>query len=46
MIVSGALSAMILPLAVFELAWIRPFMTNPLQGLRTNMFVQLRRPAT
>lgn len=46
MIVSSALSAMILPLAVFELVWIRLLMTAPLQGLRTNMIVQLRRPAT
>ena len=46
MIMSSALSAMILPLAVFELMWIRLLMTAPLQGFRTNMIVQLRRPAS
>lgn len=44
MVVSTATTAVILPLAVLELLWLRLLMTRPFKGIRTNMIVTLRRP--
>ena len=46
MIVSDAIFAVILPIAIVELLWIRLLMTKPLRPLRTNIIAILQKPAT
>jgi len=44
MIVSDAITAVILPLAAIELLWIRLLMTAPMRPLRTNIIAILQKP--
>jgi SAM-dependent methyltransferase len=44
MIVSDAITAVVLPLAAIELLWIRLLMTAPLRPLRTNIIAILQKP--
>jgi hypothetical protein len=43
LIATDAIFAMLPPLAVLELLWIRLLMTQPFRKLRTNMIVALRK---
>jgi SAM-dependent methyltransferase len=45
LVTTSAAFAVIPPLAVLELAWIRLLMTRPLRPLRTNLIATLRKPA-
>jgi ubiquinone/menaquinone biosynthesis C-methylase UbiE len=44
-IVSTAKFAVVAPLAIFELFWIRLLMTRPFRSLRTNLIVTLAKPS-
>jgi SAM-dependent methyltransferase len=44
-IASSAKAAVILPVAVFELLWLRLLLTRPFQLLRTNLLVTLAKPS-
>lgn len=46
LIVTDAIFAMVPPLAVLELLWIKFLMTKPMRSLRTNMIVVMRKTAS
>jgi ubiquinone/menaquinone biosynthesis C-methylase UbiE len=46
MVVGGAVSAVLLPVAVLELLWIRLLMTKPGTSIRTNIIAILRKEAS